>query len=181
MQVEMLDIRLIRPYHRNPRKNEKAVEAVKQSIVDYGFNSPIVVDKKYVIIAGHTRYKACLELKKQKVPCVVLDIDEKKAKAYRIADNKTSELAEWDMDNLIPELRELSESIDHLQIYFKNLDIDDLIQESVGQTNFKPVTQEQIDAKGESLGSAYDNVSVQAETLMEVICPHCGESFQIKK
>lgn len=180
MNIELIDIRQVRPYHRNPRKNEKAVEAVKQSITDYGFNSPIVVDKKFVIIAGHTRYKACLELKMKQVPCVVLDMDEKKAKAYRIADNKTSELSDWDMDNLIPELREIG-NLEDMQIYFANVDVEDLIKESIGSMNFADITQDEIDKKSDSMATAYDTPSASPETRMQVICPHCGEEFEIKR
>ncbi len=180
MEIQLLDIRQVRPYHRNPRKNDKAVEAVKQSIRDYGFNSPIVVDKKHVIIAGHTRYKALLEMKFEKVPCVVLDIDEKKAKEYRIADNKTSELSDWDMDNLIPELREIG-SLEDMQIYFASVDVEDLIKESIGSMNFADITQEDVDKKSDSMATAYDTPTAQPETRMQVICPHCGEEFEIKR
>jgi ParB family chromosome partitioning protein len=107
MKVQTIKLDDIKPYWRNPRKNEKAVEAVKQSIQAYGFNQPIILDTKKIIIAGHTRYKALLEMGWTEAPCVVIDLPVAKAKEYRIADNKTSELAELDMTALIPELREI--------------------------------------------------------------------------
>ena len=90
MKVQQISLDEIRPYWRNPRNNESAIDAVKKSIQEYGFNQPIVTDKDLVIIAGHTRYKALLQLGWKEAPVVVLeDIAPEKAKQYRIADNKT--------------------------------------------------------------------------------------------
>ena len=94
----------IKPYQNNPRHNDEAVDAVANSIREFGFQQPIVVDKDGVIIAGHTRYKAAKRLGLKTVPVVVADLTEEKANAYRLADNKTGELATWDFDALDIEL-----------------------------------------------------------------------------
>ena len=95
----------IKPYEKNPRKNDSAVEAVANSIKEFGFKAPIVIDKDNVIVCGHTRYKAAKKLKLDTVPCVIADdLTEEQIKAYRLADNKVSELAELDIDLLGEEL-----------------------------------------------------------------------------
>ena len=95
----------IKPYEKNPRKNDEAVKYVAESIRQFGFRVPIVIDKNNVIVAGHTRYKASKELGLDTVPCVVADdLTEEQIKAYRLADNKVSEQATWDLDLLDGEL-----------------------------------------------------------------------------
>ncbi len=98
----------IKPYKKNPRKNKKAVDKVAESIKQFGFRSPIVLDKDKVIICGHTRYEASLKLKLEKVPCIIADdLTEEQVKAYRLADNKVSEFAEWDFDLLDEEMQDI--------------------------------------------------------------------------
>src|SRR5262245_43929280 len=108
MQVEMRPISSIRPYENNPRLNEAAVDAVAASIREFGFRQPIVVDEQGVIIVGHTRYKAALKLGLQRVPVhVAVGLSPAQAKAYRIADNQTAGLSQWDSELLPLELAEL--------------------------------------------------------------------------
>lgn len=103
-------IKSIRPYDKNPRRNDQAVDAVAASIREFGWQQPIVVDRDGVIIAGHTRYKAAKKLKCDTVPVVVADdLTEDQVKAYRLADNKTGELAEWDTALLDEELAKLAD------------------------------------------------------------------------
>jgi len=105
MQTIDIAISRIIPYENNPRYNENAVDAVARSIEEFGFQQPIVVDKDYVIIAGHTRHKAALKLGLETVPCVVADnLTEEQVRAYRLADNKVGELAKWDFDKLEVEM-----------------------------------------------------------------------------
>lgn len=96
------------PYEKNPRKNDEAVKYVAESIKAFGFKVPIVIDKNNVIVAGHTRYKASKKLKLTEVPCIVADdLTDEQIKAYRLADNKVAEKAEWDFELLDAELDEL--------------------------------------------------------------------------
>ena len=108
MQIIEKSITEITPYEKNPRKNDEAVEYVANSIKEFGFKVPIVIDKNGVIVAGHTRYKAAQELGLEKLPCIIADdLTEEQVKAFRLADNKVGELAEWDFDLLGDELDDI--------------------------------------------------------------------------
>jgi hypothetical protein len=110
MKIEMWPIERVKPYENNPRVNDGAVDAVATSIREFGFRQPIVVDTEGVIICGHTRYKAARKLGLEKVPVhVAKDLTPEQIKAYRIADNKSAELADWNYDLLPIELAELQE------------------------------------------------------------------------
>jgi site-specific DNA-methyltransferase (adenine-specific) len=110
MQIELRNINEIKPYEKNPRINDGAVEAVANSIREFGWHSPIVVDKDGIIICGHTRLLSAKHLGLEQVPVhVATDLSPEQVKAYRIADNKTGEIAEWDYDLLPIELAELQD------------------------------------------------------------------------
>ena len=110
------------PYEKNPRHNDEAVKYVKNSIKKFGFKVPIVIDKDGVIVAGHTRYKASLELGLETVPCVVADdLSEKQIKAFRLVDNKTAEKAYWNFDLLNDELLDLNMDFDMSDFGFVNV------------------------------------------------------------
>lgn len=105
MQVIERDINSIKPYGKNPRKNEKAIPYVAKSIQEFGFKNPIVIDINNVIIAGHTRWEAAKKLGLEKVPTIMADdLTPEQVKAFRLADNKVAEIAEWDFDLLGEEL-----------------------------------------------------------------------------
>ncbi|MBP9032295.1 MAG: ParB N-terminal domain-containing protein [Pseudomonadales bacterium] len=108
MNLELRPLAEIKPYHRNPRDNDAAVDAVAESIRRFGFRQPIVVDADGVIVCGHTRWKAAQKLGLEQVPVhVARDLTPEQIRAYRIADNKTAELAEWNLELLPIELAEL--------------------------------------------------------------------------
>jgi DNA modification methylase len=117
------------PYARNPRKNEEAVAKVAASIKEFGWRQPIVVDKDYVVIAGHTRLMAARSLELKEVPIhVALDLTEAQVKAYRLADNRVAEEAEWDYDLLKLELEDLGGTgIDLGLLGFNPEELDDLL------------------------------------------------------
>lgn len=105
MEITTKKIGELKPYKCNPRKNDNAVDAVAASIKEFGFKVPIVIDVNGEIIAGHTRLKAAKKLGLKEVPCVIADdLTPDQIKAFRLADNKTAELAEWDFDLLESEL-----------------------------------------------------------------------------
>jgi DNA modification methylase len=110
MKVELIDIGRVIPYARNPRRNEQAIAKVAASIKEYGFRQPIVVDEEMVIIAGHTRLQAAQHLGLSKVPVhIATGLTNTQIKAYRLADNRTAQEAEWDEELLGLELGELAE------------------------------------------------------------------------
>ena len=110
LTIELRSIGDIRPYPNNPRTNDNAVDAVAASIREYGWRQPIVVDSDGVIICGHTRYKAAQKLGLDQVPVhVATDLSPEKIRAYRIADNQSADLADWNYDLLPIELKELGE------------------------------------------------------------------------
>jgi ParB/RepB/Spo0J family partition protein len=127
MKIEQIDINLIKPYAKNPRKNDGAVEKVAQSIKEFGFQQPIVVDKNMVIVVGHTRYKAATHLKLTNVPVVVADISEDKLQAYRLADNKLNELADWDADLLFEEMGSIVAKGNEQLTGFNKQEINDIL------------------------------------------------------
>jgi len=109
--MQIIDMKLsdLIPYVKNPRKNDAAVSAVAASINKFGFKVPIVIDENNVIVCGHTRYKAAEWLKLKTVPCIMADdLTPEQIKAFRLADNKTSELSGWDVDLLVEELQEIT-------------------------------------------------------------------------
>ena len=109
MNIINIELKKIKQYENNPRKNDEAVGPVAESIKEFGFKVPIIVDKDNVIVAGHTRYQAAKQLKLKEVPCIVADdLTEEQIKAFRLADNKVGEIAEWDFDLLNMELESIS-------------------------------------------------------------------------
>lgn len=147
----------LKPYENNPRKNDEAVEYVANSIKEFGFKVPIVIDKDGVIVAGHTRYKAAKQLKLKTVPCIIADdLNDEQIKAFRLADNKTAELAGWDFPLLDMELAEL------------NMDME--------QFGFKEFDHEDID---DFFEDAQENE--KEEKLHVITCPHCGKQIVLTK
>ncbi|NOW85549.1 DNA modification methylase [Clostridium beijerinckii] len=117
MQIELIHIDKIKPYENNPRNNDAAVEKVAESIKEFGFKIPIVVDKDNIIIAGHTRYKAAKKLGLESIPVIKAeDLTEQQVKAFRIMDNKSSEFATWNYEALLVEM-------DSLKLDDYNLDL----------------------------------------------------------
>jgi DNA modification methylase len=161
MKISLKELSAVTPYENNPRLNESAVDAVAKSIEQFGFRQPIVVDEAGVIIVGHTRYKAALKLGLDKMPVhVAKDLSPEQIKAYRIADNKTGELAEWDFDKLRIELGDLSgEDFDLSLLAFDteelerllNGDNDAVVTEGLTDPEEVPETPEQPESRAGEL------------------------------
>lgn len=110
MELKNYKLSELKPYDKNPRKNDEAVEYVANSIAEFGFKNPIVIDKNCVIVCGHTRYKAAEKLGLKTVPCVMADdLTDEQIRAFRLVDNKVSEKSEWDFDLLSEELEIISD------------------------------------------------------------------------
>lgn len=150
MEIITRKLSEIKPYEKNPRKNDAAVEFVMNSIKEFGFKVPIVIDKDGVIVAGHTRYKASKKLKLTEVPCIVADdLTPEQIKAHRLADNRVAEKSEWDIDLLSGELDDIL-NIDMAKFDF---DLSENVEESeVVEDDFDVELPEEPKAK---LGDIY--------------------------
>lgn len=146
-------------YEYNPRNNEPAIEAVANSIKEFGFKSPIIIDKNNVIVAGHTRKLAADKLGIKEVPCIIADdLTPEQIKAYRLADNKTAELADWDFELLEKELAELT-AFDFDMNNF-GFDIEDI------DINFPAGTED-------------DQGDLTKKEPKTTTCPNCGEIIEL--
>lgn len=164
MQIVELSIDLLKPYEKNPRKNDDAVEYVKNSIKEFGFKVPIVIDKDNVIVAGHTRYKAAKRLDIKKVPCIIADdLTPEQIKAYRLADNKVAEKAEWDFDLLNEELAGL------LEFEMADFGFEDVLQDEEPQEIVEDEVPE-VDMEAEPIAKLGDIWQLGNHRLM------CGDS-----
>ena len=134
MQIKELAITELHEYENNPRNNDGAVDAVAASIEEFGFKVPIIIDSDNTIVAGHTRLKAAKKLGYDVVPCIVADVlTPEQIRAFRLADNKTGELAGWDFAKLEEELSGISEQFDMTAFGFAaedDIDIDGLFEET---------------------------------------------------
>jgi len=125
MKIEYKNIDEITPYENNPRNNDEAAEYVANSIKQFGFKVPIIIDKDNVIVTGHTRLKAAKKLGINKVPCIrATDLTEDQVKAFRIADNKVSEYATWDYDKLSIELDDIELDMSDFGLEFGDFETD---------------------------------------------------------
>lgn len=153
----------IKPYKRNPRKNDNAVDAVAESIKQFGFKVPVIIDNDGVIVCGHTRYKAAKKLGIDSVPCIIADdLTEDEITAYRLVDNKTQELSTWDFGKLIAELKDLTDAFDMTLMGFDNVD------KEAGTS--KPAEQRLDEGEELSLDD-FDDESFSC------VCPCCGFRF----
>lgn len=124
MNIREIATSRLREYENNPRNNDLAVEKVKYSIQRFGFLFPVVVDMNLVIVAGHTRVRACRELGIQSVPCIVADeLTEEQVNFFRLVDNKTSEYSDWDFEKLKSELALVDLTLDENQLLLEQFEL----------------------------------------------------------
>lgn len=165
--IQWMDIAALTPYARNPRKNEATIPFLKNCIKRFGFRIPLVVDGAGVVVCGHTRLKAALELGMARLPCVpASDLSDEDIKAFRLVDNKIQEISDWDFEMLSEMLEELKTDLDgNMDDFgfraFIPTGVDDL---------FDPENQAQ--PKPESDGDEDDGPREFA-----VVCPKCGKQF----
>lgn len=153
MKIVMVPLHEMVPYENNPRDNASAVEVVAKSIKEFGFKVPIVLDRNKQIVAGHTRMLAAALLGMTEAPCILADdLTDDQVKAFRLADNKTAEMAGWMFTDLEAELSDLS----------------------IDMTQFGFIEDEHVDLN-ELFGDGDEQHSKKAKGY---ICPECGESFE---
>lgn len=121
MNIQSVNINNLKPYENNPRNNKEAIDYVMNSIKEFGFKVPLVIDKQNVIVCGHTRYLAAKKLHMKELPCIIADdLTDEQIKAFRLADNKVSEFSEWDMELLNDELLNLDLDMDMFGFGFED-------------------------------------------------------------
>lgn len=156
MQITNVNIKDIKPYKNNPRFNDNAVDYVANSIKEFGFKVPVVLDKNNVIITGHTRVKACEKLGIEEIPCIYAnDLTEEQVKAFRLADNKVGEIADWDFDLLNNELDDIE--FDMSEFGFLDMDLKEENKERKEATLNEEEFQIIIDCEDESQAEYYYN------------------------
>lgn len=167
----------IKPYWRNPRKNDKTVEALKNIIPKVGFNVPLYIDNEGVIIKGHARYRAAVQLGMTEIPCIISDNSEEQNRLDRIADNKISELAEWDLSTLQSEI----DSISDMDFDFSSIGIE------VDSGDIEPQFSDDAFAGfGHNVESAMKEPipqTVMPERKIDFVnakCPKCGNPMTIR-
>ncbi|MBN3490254.1 ParB N-terminal domain-containing protein [Acholeplasma equirhinis] len=138
MKIQIMKPSDLIEYEHNPRNNDDAVDAVANSINEFGFKVPIIITRDNIIVAGHTRLKAALKLGLTEVPCLIADdLNEDQIKAFRLADNKTAELATWDLKKLEDELFDID--MDMLQFGFEELESQ--IPDNATDDDFDPTNE----------------------------------------
>ena len=159
MKIQLFQIEELKAYDKNPRRTPKeAVKAVANSIREFGFKVPVIIDKDNVIVAGHTRLLAAQELRLKEVPCIVADdLTPEQVKAFRLADNKTAELSGWDFEVLDAELADLN--LDMSQFGFEINDEDVAAEDFLIRQN---LSEDDVPAKKHV-----------------ITCPNCGAQIDI--
>lgn len=195
----------IKPYFKNPRKNDKTVEMLVKVIPQVGFNVPILIDKDGVIVKGHARYKAAFKLGMEQVPCVVTTATPEQINLDRITDNRISELSEWMEEGLLHEL-------DALDVKFNDIlgDLDlktDVIENTFDETFLDEIENERPDLSDEDKQKIYEEMLAKKEAeeqariaekikkaeeekiedqlpqkkkYIKCVCGKCGEVFYIE-
>lgn len=151
MQIYDKPLGWLTPYENNPRNNDEAVEPVANSISEFGFKVPIVATSDGEIINGHTRWKAAKKLKLKTVPVIIADdLTEEQVRAFRLADNKVAEIAQWDIELLLSEI----ESVDNLDMtLFGFTDSDYTLDDFEDEETGTDISEDEIESEGDSVSS----------------------------
>ena len=158
IEIKVLKIKEIKPYKNNPRNNEEAVEPVMNSIKEFGFKVPVIVDKNNIVVAGHTRLKAAEKLGLEEVPCIIADdLTEEQINAFRLADNKTGEIATWDFDLL-------------------NIELNNILNVDMSSFGFEPMKEIDLDISDDDFIS---DTEITKSKTKKIVCPHCGMEFEV--
>lgn len=207
--IVMKKISEVKPYVRNPRKNDKTVQLLVDIIPKVGFNVPIVIDKKSVIVKGHARYAAAIKLGMTEVPCVVTDADEETIKLDRLADNKISEFSEWINEDLMHEVDMINLDFDFdfeslgLPVPYEDFDIPNVYEDDDEEAPSTETEEEKraryaaylenaakeeakdavivTPAQLEKAKTAATQVPMKPPKYFKVVCEKCGHTMFIKE
>jgi len=164
LEIQYHNVGDIIPYDKNPRKNDEAVKYVKASIEKFGFKVPIVIDENKVVVCGHTRLKAAKEIGLEQVPCIMAsDLTPEQIRAFRLVDNKVTELSGWDFKILDEEMKGLEDDgFGNLADFGfgdgTDINPDDFFKDGDGAT-----------------GAGGDE-----KKKITVTCPECGKEFEVE-
>ena len=186
MQIIEKSIADIRPYENNPCNNEAAIRYVANSIKDFGFKVPIVIDKNGTIITGHTRVLAAKKLDMKTVPCILADdLTPEQVKAFRLADNKVSEMADWNWAKLEKELDSLGNLDWDMSSFGFDMQFDETNEDFNSFFEPAPPKGSQQVIQKETTAEAEDNVGTENEdaeiekSAKSFVCPHCGKVIEL--
>lgn len=207
--IVMKKISEVKPYVRNPRKNDKTVQLLVDIIPKVGFNVPIVIDTKSVIVKGHARYAAAIKLGMEEVPCVVTDADEETIKLDRLADNKISEFSEWINEDLMHEVDMINLDFDFdfeslgLPVPYEDFDIPNVYEDEDEEATSTETEEEKraryaaylenaakeeakdavivTPAQLEKAKTAATQVPMKPPKYFKVVCEKCGHTMFIKE
>lgn len=185
----------VKPYWRNPRRNDKTVEALMKVIPVVGFNVPIYIDQDGVIIKGHARYRTAVKLGMIEVPCIISTNSDEQNRLDRVADNKVSELAEWDIGELRYELENIDFDLDSIGF---DMPKDDFMDNTYAQEEFNEVTEndfakatqrilQQQQSQNDDVIRQFNNfdkpvesvATSEARKFVKAKCPNCGEEIVV--
>ena len=170
MEIINKKIEELKPYENNPRNNEGAIDYVANSIKKFGFKVPLVIDKNNVIVTGHTRYQACKKLGITEVPCIIADdLNEKQIKAFRIADNKTNDMAEWNDDLLTIELKDVLDEIDMTDFGFGDFELSMLMDDMEPESYDEDLISKYSDGADEFLANKRIIITYRTDEETEFI------------
>ena len=204
-QIVMKKLSEVKPYVRNPRKNDKTVELLCKVIPKVGFNVPLVIDEKGVIVKGHARFTAAIRLGMQEFQCIVTHADEEAIKADRIADNKISEFSEWVNEELMHEIDSIDLDFDFSELGFPKLDFDDIpsaddfeadlgteISEEERQKLYAEFLEQQAKEQAQEVQMTSEKALVEAKVAQKntasappryykCVCEKCGHVMFVKE
>lgn len=206
-KIVMMPVEKVKPYIRNPRRNERTVALLVDIIPKVGFNVPLVIDKKGVIVKGHARFTAALRLGMTHVPCVITDADEETIKLDRIADNKISEFSEWVTDELLHEIDSLNIDFDLESLGLPSAGLEDAFepvfpddegdgkgisqddQRAAKMAEYEAFLAAQKAAQEQKLGEQVERAERKEESVgvekkqryFKVTCPDCGKTFYVRE
>ena len=203
-KVVMKKLNEIKPYFKNPRRNDKTVEMLVKVIPQVGFNVPILIDKDGVIVKGHARYKAAFKLGMTEVPCVITNATQEQINLDRITDNRISELSEWAEEGLLHELDALDTQFNDI---LAELDLKTDVLDVMGDTTFEQIENENPNLTDEQKQKIYEEMIAKKEQeeqakiaerikkaeeqkiegqlpqkkkYIKCVCGKCGEVFYIE-
>lgn len=188
VKISYIPVTSIRPYNRNPRKNKKAIDLLVKAIQQYGFTTPITVDKDCVIVTGHSRYAAARQLGYEELPVIVLDLPKHKIDAYRIADNSAADHTRFDPDALAERLSEdaFIDDKEFLDYFYQRPILTGneatnfgVINPALSDNTETPVVYSKMAETADDDDVEDDIIPPTANAGVGCMCPHCLHEFEL--